>query len=309
MNIIVFTKHRGSSQQFDLKQPSTLGAAVAGVVGLVAVLFGSGYLLAANQHQVDPDQRIIELQATIDSQRREIDNTRLKAQENLEALAVRVGRMQAHVIRLDALGNRLTQMADLSDGEFDFDTSPPRGGPELNVERVPVESEDFLAGLDDLHVQLGNREQQLGVLESLLLNRNLDKKVYPAGRPVKAGWISSFYGTRRDPFTGKRARHEGVDFAGRDGAPVVAVGAGVISWSADRYGYGNMVEVNHGNGYVTRYAHNKANLVAVGDKVEKGQAIALMGSTGRATGPNLHFEVIRNGRTVDPLDYIKAQVD
>ncbi|MFK7885621.1 MAG: M23 family metallopeptidase [Gammaproteobacteria bacterium] len=309
MNIIVFTKHRGSSRQFDLKQPATLGGFVAGCLALVGILFATGYLAAARQHHIDPDQRLIELQATIDSQRREIDNTRLKAQENLEALAVRVGRMQAHVIRLDALGKRLTSMANLSDGEFDFDTSPPRGGPELTLDRVPVESSDFLSGLDNLFVQLDDREQQLGVLESLLLNRNLDKKVYPAGRPVKAGWISSFYGTRRDPFTGKHARHDGVDFAGRDGAPVVSVGAGVVSWSADRYGYGNMVEVNHGNGYVTRYAHNKANLVAVGDKVEKGQAIALMGSTGRATGPNLHFEVIRNGRTVDPLDYIKAQVD
>ncbi len=309
MNIIFFAKNSGSSQQFDLKQPRTLASLVSICVAIVGVLFACGYLLAANRHHVDPDQRIIELQATIDGQRREIDNTRLKAQENLEALAVRVGRMQAHVIRLDALGKRLTQMADLADGEFDFDSAPPRGGPQQNVERGPVNSDDFLAGLDGLHVTLGDREQQLGVLESLLLNRNLDKKVYPAGRPVKAGWISSFYGTRRDPFTGKRARHTGVDFAGRDGAPVVAVGAGVVSWSADRYGYGNMVEVNHGNGYVTRYAHNKANLVAVGDKVEKGQAIALMGSTGRATGPNLHFEVIRDGHTVDPLDYIKAQVD
>ncbi len=309
MNIIVFTKHRGSSWQFDLKQPKALASTLGVLLAVAGVLFTSGFLMAARMHQVDPDQRVIEMQATIDSQRREIDNTRLKAQENLEALAVRVGRMQAHVIRLDALGKRLTEIADLTDGEFDFDNAPPRGGPELKLAREPVESNDFLGGLDLLSVQLGDREQQLAVLESLILNRNLDREVYPAGRPVKAGWISSFYGTRRDPFTGKKARHDGVDFAGREGAPVVAVAAGVVSWSADRYGYGNMVEVNHGNGYVTRYAHNKSNLVAVGDKVEKGQAIALMGSTGRATGPNLHFEVIRNGRTVDPLDYIRAQVD
>lgn len=309
MNIIVFSKPHGSSRQFDLKRPATLAALAGAVAAVAGVVFLAGYVVAANQHHVDPDQRVIEMQATIDSQRREIENTRLRAQENLEALAVRVGRMQAHVIRLDALGKRLTQMADLEDGEFDFDTAPPRGGPELEVERGPVDGEDFLNGLDGLTVQLDDREQQLGVLESLLLDRNLQKQVYPAGRPVKAGWISSFYGGRRDPFTGRRARHEGVDFAGREGAPVVAVGAGVVSWSADRYGYGNMVEVSHGNGFVTRYAHNKANLVAVGDKVKKGQVIALMGSTGRATGPNLHFEVIRNGRTVDPLDYIKAQVD
>lgn len=309
MNIIVFTKHHGSSRQFDLKRPATLAAFAAGLLGVASAVFFVGFLIAAKQHHVDPDQRVIEMQATIDSQRREIDNTRMKAQENMEALAVRVGQMQAHVIRLDALGRRLTQMANLEDGEFDFDSAPPRGGPALEIERSPVQNSEFLSGLDGMFAQLENREQQLGVLESLLLDRNLQKQVYPAGRPVKSGWISSFYGGRRDPFTGRRARHEGVDFAGREGAPVVAVGAGVVSWSADRYGYGNMVEISHGNGYVTRYAHNKANLVAVGDKVEKGQVVALMGSTGRATGPNLHFEVIRDGHTVDPLDYIKAQVD
>ncbi|MEM6640938.1 MAG: M23 family metallopeptidase [Pseudomonadota bacterium] len=309
MNVIVFTKHRGSSWQFDLNQPKSIAAAALVLAIVTSILFLAGFLVAARMHQVDPDQRIAELEATIDSQRREISNARRTAQENLEALAVRVGRMQAHVIRLDALGQRLTDMADLEDGEFDFDSAPPRGGPERQVRGDPVESADLLSGLDLLTAQLDDREHQLGVLESLMMNRNLDKEVFPAGRPVKSGWISSYYGTRSDPFTGKKARHDGVDFAGREGAPVVAVGAGVVSWSSDRYGYGNMVEVNHGNGFVTRYAHNKANLVAVGDRVEKGQSIALMGSTGRATGPNLHFEVIHNGRAVDPLQYIKAQTN
>ncbi len=309
MNIIVFTKHRGSSRQFDLKRPATIAAVTFVLLALSGLLFSVGFLTAARQQHVDPDQRVVELQAQIDARDREIQNTRIKAQENLEALAVRIGRMQAHVIRLDALGRRLTQMADLRDGEFDFDSAPPRGGPELNLEKVAVDPQAFLDGLDDLSLQLDDREKQLDVLESLLMNRNLQKQVYPAGRPVESGWISSFYGTRRDPFNGRRARHEGVDFAGREGTPIVAVGAGVVSWSGDRYGYGNMVEISHGNGYVTRYAHNKANTVAVGEKVEKGQVIALMGATGRATGPNLHFEVRYKGRTVDPLDYIKAQAE
>jgi len=144
----------------------------------------------------------------------------------------------------------------------------------------------------------------LNVLEDFLLNRKLREEVHPEGRPVAAGYISSSFGNRTDPFTGRAAFHKGVDFAGRTGAEVVAVASGVVIWSGDRYGYGQMVEVNHGNGYVTRYAHNAENLVAVGDTVKRGQMIAMMGSTGRATGPNLHFEVLRNGRVVDPLTYI-----
>ena len=138
------------------------------------------------------------------------------------------------------------------------------------------------------------------------MGQNLTDRVYPQGRPVNSGWISSYFGKRTDPFTGKPANHTGIDFAGKLGDPVNAVAEGVVTWSGDRYGYGIMVEINHGNGYVTRYAHNSENLVAVGDEVKKGQTVALMGETGRATGPNLHFEVLRNGRRVNPVNFIRA---
>jgi murein DD-endopeptidase MepM/ murein hydrolase activator NlpD len=164
--------------------------------------------------------------------------------------------------------------------------------------------EGIVSALQALDDQLDNRGQQLNVLESFLLNRKLADEVHPEGRPVTAGYISSRFGKRNDPFTGRSAYHKGVDFAGRQGAEVVAVASGVVIWSGDRYGYGELVEVNHGNGYVTRYAHNADNLVAVGDTVKRGQIIARMGDTGRATGPNLHFEVLRNGHAVDPLTYI-----
>jgi murein DD-endopeptidase MepM/ murein hydrolase activator NlpD len=137
------------------------------------------------------------------------------------------------------------------------------------------------------------------------LNRKLRDEVRPEGRPVTAGYVSSHFGSRTDPFTGRRAFHKGVDFAGREGAEVVAVASGVVIWSGERYGYGQLVEVNHGNGYVTRYAHNVDNLVAVGDTVRRGQVIARMGGTGRATGPNLHFEVLLNDKPVDPLTYVQ----
>ena len=144
--------------------------------------------------------------------------------------------------------------------------------------------------MQSLGTQLDNREAQLGVLESVLMKQNLNERVYPQGRPVDSGWISSYFGKRTDPFTGKPANHTGVDFAGKNGAEIIAVADGVVTWSADRYGYGIMVEINHGNGYATRYAHNSENVVSVGDEVRKGQTVALMGKTGRATGPNLHFD-------------------
>ena len=121
--------------------------------------------------------------------------------------------------------------------------------------------------------------------------------------------MSSYFGRRTDPFTGKPANHQGVDFAGKSGAEIIAVADGVVTWSSDRYGFGNLVEINHGNGYSTRYAHNAENLVAVGEEVRKGQTVALMGETGRATGPNLHFEVLKNGQRVNPVTFIRQADD
>ncbi|HEY9050177.1 MAG TPA: M23 family metallopeptidase, partial [Gammaproteobacteria bacterium] len=123
--------------------------------------------------------------------------------------------------------------------------------------------------------------------------------------PITRGWISSYYGMRTNPFTGKLQFHKGMDFASKSGSEVQAVAGGVITWSGKRYNYGNMVEVNHGNGYVTRYAHNKENLVKVGDTVKKGQAVASMGSTGRSTGPHVHFEVLKDGRQINPLKFVQ----
>ena len=138
------------------------------------------------------------------------------------------------------------------------------------------------------------------------MSRNLENEVFPAGRPVEKGWISSYYGMRSDPFTGRPEFHKGMDFAGKQGSDIVAVGGGMVTWAGKRYGYGNMVEITHGNGYVTRYGHLEKIVVEVGQAVKKGQLIATLGSTGRSTGPHVHFEVIENGKTVNPLKFIQA---
>ncbi|CAN5281781.1 M23 family metallopeptidase [soil metagenome] len=306
MNILLFSRRQARVRQFDLRDPPIAAAAALAVLAFLTASFAGGYLAASHRAREAPEARIAAWNDELEEQREIIEDARRDSQDNLDALATRVGQLSGHVIRLNALGRRLTKMADLEDGEFDFANPPAQGGPESLYDAPPLDFGELTDLLDVLAEQVADREQQLQVLENYLLNRKLSAQAQPKGRPVRSGWISSYFGSRADPFTGRAARHRGLDFAGQAGSEVIAVAPGVVTWSRERYGYGNLVEVNHGNGYVTRYAHNSVNLVAVGDRVAQGQSIALMGSTGRATGPNLHFEVLHNGRKVNPLKYIEA---
>jgi murein DD-endopeptidase MepM/ murein hydrolase activator NlpD len=307
MQLILLSKNRGHVGQMQLTS-ARAWVAIFGIAFLVcAGAFYGGFLSAGVFGVANPQAQAEAWKADLAKQQGLVDTTRRALQLNLDALALRLGQMNAHVVRLDALGSRLTQMAGLKDGEFDFTSAPSLGGPEeplVEADNDFMQISGVINALDVLDEQLADRGRQLSVLEDFLLNRKLRDEVRPDGRPVTSGYISSRFGNRTDPFTGRRAFHRGVDFAGREGAEVVAVASGVVIWSGQRYGYGELVEVNHGNGYVTRYAHNADNLVAIGDTVRRGQVIARMGDTGRATGPNLHFEVLLNDKAVDPLTYI-----
>lgn len=306
MNVVIFGKGFGKPRQINLTGTSALAAAIVVSGSLFFAAFAGGLWYAAQSGSGMQVADLKVLEGELSQQRDAIATTRQQTEDTLDALAIRLGQMNARVIRLDALGRRLTEMANLSDGEFDFDSEPALGGPEepyLSGWAVAVP--EVLAAMQNLDQQLDSREAQLGALEGVLMGQNLVDRVVPQGRPVNAGWISSYFGRRTDPFTGKPANHKGVDFAGKAGAEIMAVADGVVTWSSKRYGYGELVEVNHGNGYATRYAHNSENLVAVGDMVKKGQAVALMGDTGRATGPNLHFEVLQEGRPVNPVNFIR----
>ena len=305
MNLILVTRRHGMARHINLRHPVNLLVAGLGLGLILAAAFSlgriSGFISAGG-----PEEQLAAWRAELNAQEQLLAETRKMSQEKIDALSVKLAQMNAQVIRLEALGRRLTHMADLDDGEFDFDSSPALGGPEPEAPGHSVAMPDMEFLLDTLAMQIQDRHRQLDILEDLMLNRTLSDEVHPEGRPVRAGWISSYFGLRTDPFTGKATRHKGVDFAGKEGAEVIAVAAGVVTWSSDRYGYGEMVEINHGNGYSTRYAHNSKNLVAVGDQISKGQVVSLMGRTGRATGPNLHFEVMRAGKKVDPLEYIRG---
>lgn len=300
MHLVVLSRDKGYLGQFSVRR-SWLGASTV-VLAIFAGIFFAGYRAAGAG---GTEAQLLAWQADLERQEELLAATREDLQQNLDALALRMGQMNAHVVRLDALGSRLTQLAGFSDGEFDFTMPPPRGGPEeLIHDSAGNEIAGLVDALDLLDIQIADRSRQLGVLEDLLLNRRLADEIHPEGRPVNSGYISSTYGERNDPITGRVAFHKGVDFAGREGNDIIAVASGIVTWAGDRYGYGEMVELNHGNGYVTRYAHNAENLVNVGDTVKRGDLIARMGETGRATGPNLHFEVLRDGRTVNPLSVI-----
>jgi murein DD-endopeptidase MepM/ murein hydrolase activator NlpD len=223
--------------------------------------------------------------------------------DQVAALATRVGRMQAQLIRLDALGKQLTEVAKLKRGEFDFDQPPALGGPETAGEGPVVPAIDAM--LDTMDAQIDDRRRQLTALQNLIMTRELARQIVPGGRPVESGYISSLYGQRTDPFDGNQASHHGIDFAGAAGTQVLAVADGIVSHVGIDGGYGRLVEITHGNGYVTRYAHNAKALVKPGQTVKRGDPIALMGSTGRSTGTHVHFEVLRDGRPMNPLSFVK----
>ena len=306
MNVVIFGKGFGKPRQLNLSGISA-GAVAVVCAGFVSAMgFAGGYWYSSQTGSGLSASEVAQVADELQLQRVNIETIRQGNEDTLDALAIRVAQMNARIIRLDALGRRLTGMADIEDGEFDFDSEPALGGPEEPVATGSnVAVPELVESMQSLGNQLNSREAQLGALENVLMGQNLEDRVYPQGRPVSSGWISSYFGKRTDPFTGKPANHTGMDFAGKLGDEVVAVGDGVVTWSADRYGYGVMVELNHGNGYSTRYAHNSENLVAVGDEVKKGHAVALMGKSGRATGPNLHFEVLRNGQRVNPVNFIR----
>lgn len=241
------------------------------------------------------------LQADVETQRSGLEATRREAQREVNALAARLSELQAEANRLNALGERLTRVAQLGDGEFDFDKPVGVGGAGPVRDMPAGDLRDGLAGLG---AQLKHSGGQLSVLEALLFNRELDKNAMPSRAPIANSYITSSFGGRADPFGGGSQFHKGIDFDAVTGDPVLAVADGVVTFSGVRSGYGNVVEVDHGNGYVTRYAHNSRLLGQVGDLVRGGQEIAKAGSTGRSTGAHVHFEVWENGVVINPHQFL-----
>jgi murein DD-endopeptidase MepM/ murein hydrolase activator NlpD len=304
MNLQLIASRAGRSHEFDLSEPRNLLVVLAFAALAVAGVFVAG--LQIGRYVAGPLQGAA-IERAMDSQRLEINTARQQLAGQVDALALRVGTLNAEMLRLDALGRRVTDLAGLDRGEFNFDEPPPAGGPDdtdATVSAGSAEVPELTAVLDALETQLENRQRQFVVLESLMSMRELGERILPGGLPLIGGWISSHFGKRADPFTGAIAFHKGVDFVGRPGSRVLAVGPGLVTYSGYKSGYGYVVEITHPTGQLTRYGHNSRNLVRVGQTVTPGQAIAVIGSTGRSTGTHVHFEVEQDGKLVNPMKFL-----
>jgi murein DD-endopeptidase MepM/ murein hydrolase activator NlpD len=244
-------------------------------------------------------------QLVVASQEAEAERGRTFVQQNLNAMAVKLGEMQAQLTRLDALGERLSSLAGIRPQEFRFSEAPGLGGaaptlmPPQNLS-LP-EFGDKLAALSR-HVE--NRSDMLGVLEAQLFETAVKKKLIPTMMPVEAPYNASGFGKRIDPFTGQWAMHEGIDFLADAGSNVVAAAGGVVQFAGFHPQYGFMIDIDHGNDLVTRYAHLSKLLVKEGDMVLRGRKMALSGNTGRSTGPHVHFEVRFRGSAQNPAKFL-----
>ena len=304
MNLIWFSGRGGRARQFNLEHPLTLGILGVLVLAILGTAFALGMRLGERTGKAIRSSSTSAFSGALIDEKREISQLRTQLQDRVDAMAMRLGAINAHILRLNALGKRLTEMANIDHREFNFDAEPSTGGPENDGEGVSAQIPDLTVMFNQVESRVELRDAQFGALENVILARKLNEEIHPEGRPVHHGFISSGFGERQDPFTGEEAVHKGVDFAGSRGDEVVAVAAGVVTWAGERVGYGRLVEISHGNGFTTRYGHNQKSLVNVGDTVTRGEPIALMGSTGHSTGPHVHFEVLRNGHQVDPVTFI-----
>ena len=225
--------------------------------------------------------------------------------EGMDALAVRVGQMQAQMLRLDTLGVRLAKKSGMKPQDFNFDQQPPQGGPYMPAQQQDISLSSLNQQLNNLALLLSDRNDKLAAMETMLMQDALDKNKFPSVAPVRIGDYSSNFGWRIDPFTGKNAMHEGVDFMAPAGTPIMASAAGIVVYSGMHPQYGNMVEIDHGNDIVTRYAHASKLLVKIGQVVRAGQEIAEVGSTGRSTGNHMHFEVRYKGTAQNPRRFLE----
>jgi murein DD-endopeptidase MepM/ murein hydrolase activator NlpD len=303
LQIILISDRLAKARSVSLSLRHLVGSAMLALVLVVGATAGLHWLTLRYAAEVP----FPVLQQLVHSAREtEAERSRTFVQQNLNAMAVKVGEMQAQLTRLDALGERLSALAGVKD--FRFNEAPGLGGaaptlmPSQNLSLA-----DFSEKLTLLSRQVENRNDMLGVLEAQLFEQAVKKRLLPTMMPVAAPYNASGFGRRVDPFTGQWAMHEGIDFLADLGSPVVAAAGGVVVFAGKHPQYGYMVDIDHGNDLVTRYAHCSKLLVREGDVVHRGRKIAESGSTGRSTGPHLHFEVRFRGVAQNPAKFLVSK--
>lgn len=302
MNIILVSKRLAKARTITLGLPQVALFGLAMLIVVVAIAAAMNYLML----RVASDYNVPYLQTMLlSAQQEQHEKSKSYLHENLNALAVKLGQMQAQLLRLDTLGERLAKVAGFKPQDLAFGELPGRGGAVSSLPSQDLSLGDFTHQLEVLTRQLDDRGDKLGVLESLFTIDSAKKKLIPTMLPVEGGWYSSNFGWRIDPFNGQRAFHEGIDVVAEQGTPVLAAAGGVVVYSGFHPQYGNMVEIDHGNDLVTRYAHAAKRMVKVGDVVLRGVKIAEVGKTGRTTGTHLHFEVRQRGAPANPARFLR----
>jgi murein DD-endopeptidase MepM/ murein hydrolase activator NlpD len=303
MHIILVSSRLAKAKSVTLTTAHLLGGAL--FMALLVVGLAIGIFWVSIRHA--DELNIPQLQSLVlSAQQQESERTRDFLRENLNVMAVKLGEMQAQLTRLDALGERVSALAGLKPQEFRFNEPPGRGGAVSSIPPQNLSMVEFSQKLDQLSKQMENRTDYLGILESQLFDTKVKKKLMPTIPPVDGSWNASSFGWRIDPFTGMHAMHEGIDFLAEPGTPVFAAAGGVVTFADYHNQYGYMVEIDHGNDFTTRYAHNSKLFVKAGDLVQRGRKIAESGSTGRSTGPHVHFEVRYKGVAQDPNRFLQA---
>jgi murein DD-endopeptidase MepM/ murein hydrolase activator NlpD len=309
MNNLTLIKHEKTGiVQYHLNDQKVRNKLIGLAAILFLVLFAAGALfgtLVLNDGQAE-QQKIKELQALVELRQQELMQHKKSVQNDIDSMSLQIGKLMAHSTRLNALGDRLTAVADINQEEFNLTEEPGVGGSGLDLTGEVNTPQSLYENLFNLEDTFSQQQENLNILAQLLNEQTLEQNATPHVMPLKQGWISSYYGKRIDPFTGQQANHPGMDYSGSYDSEIVAAADGVVVWAGKRSTYGNMVEIDHGNGFVTRYAHAQEIHVELGQKVTAGETIAIMGKTGRATSEHLHFEVIKNGHKVNPLPFVNS---
>lgn len=305
MKLILLKDNTGKAHSLSMDGGKLLALLIVAVLILPATVgLGSYWLtkrVTSNSLEFASDDTS-KLHFALLQQREQLDQTQEYVKNHLNVLGIRMGSLQAQVSRINAVEQRLAEAANVDLTDFDFSSTPAQGSGEADVD--DLSELELKEAMSELEAELRAREAEMQSLAMALSAITLKNDQTPSGMPVQRGWVSSPFGYRNSPIHGGRQFHKGVDIPGKSGEDVLAVADGVVLRAGRSGNYGLLVEVNHGDGYTTLYAHNKKNLVKPGQPVKKGEPIALLGSTGRSTGPHVHFEVRKNGRPVNPSKYI-----
>ena len=303
MNIILVSNRFAKARSVTFTGTHLLAAGIMALCLFLAAVLSAQYAIVRFQ----PGTISNELRTWLASaQEAEQQKQQAYLRQSLDAMAMRLGQMQAQLQRLDGLGARLAKLTGMKPQEFSFGQPPAQGGPYIPAPpQQHVSLNSMMEQMSGLSALLSDRSDKLVALETLLLQDRLDKKMLPSVAPITVSWYSSNFGWRIDPFTGQNAMHEGVDYMVPEGTSIYASAGGVVVYADTHPQYGNMIEIDHGNEVVTRYAHASKLLVKVGEVVRRGREIAQVGSTGRSTGNHLHFEVRYKGTAQNPVRFLQ----